>query len=111
MTRKEDRQMIKVSVFYPNEEGKKFDMRYYFNKHVPMVQQKLGAACKRVAIEQGLGGAVPGSRATYLVMFHLYFDSVESFQTDFGPHAQAIMGDIPNFTDIQPTIQISEVKI
>jgi len=108
---KEDRQIIKVRVFYPNKEGKKFDMRYYFNKHVPMVQQKLGAACKRVAIEQGLGGAVPGSRATYLVMFHLYFDSVESFQTAFGPHVPAIMGDIPNFTDIQPTIQISEVKI
>jgi uncharacterized protein (TIGR02118 family) len=103
--------MIKVSVFYPNEEGKKFDMTYYFNKHVPMIQQKLGSACKRVAVEQGLGGAEPGSRATYLVMFHLYFDSVEAFQTAFGPHAQTIMGDIPNYTNIQPTIQISEVKI
>jgi len=64
-----------------------------------------------VAVEQGLGGAEPGSRATYIVMFHLYFDSVEAFQTAFGPHAQAIMEDIPNYTDIQPTIQISEVKI
>jgi uncharacterized protein (TIGR02118 family) len=44
-------------------------------------------------------------------MFHLYFDSIEAFQNAFGPHAQAIMGDIPNYTDIQPTIQISEVKI
>ena len=26
------------------------------------------------------------------------------------PHAKEIMGDIPNFTKIQPTIQISEVK-
>jgi uncharacterized protein (TIGR02118 family) len=103
--------VIKVSVFYPNEEGKKFDMGYYFNEHSPMIQQKLGAAFKRVAVEQGLGGAEPGSRATYLVMFHLYFDSVESFQTAFGPHARAIMGDIPNFTDIQPSIQISEVKL
>jgi uncharacterized protein (TIGR02118 family) len=103
--------MIKVSVFYPNEEGKKFNMEYYFNKHVPMLQQKLGAACKRLAVEQGLAGAVPGSRPTYLIMFHLYFDSVEAFQTAFGPHAQAIMGDIPNYTDLQPTIQISEVKI
>jgi len=33
--------MIKVSVFYPNTEGKKFDMAYYCNKHIPMVQQKL----------------------------------------------------------------------
>jgi len=103
--------MIKFSAFYPNEEGKKFDMTYYFNKHIPMIQQKLGSACKRVAVEQGLGGAEPGSRATYLIMFHLYFDSVEAFQTAIGPHVQTIMGDIPNYTDIQPTIQISEVKI
>jgi uncharacterized protein (TIGR02118 family) len=103
--------MIKVSVLYPNEEGKKFDTGYYFNKHIPMLQQKLGAACKRLAVEQGLAGAEPGSRPAYLIMFHIHFDSVEAFQTAFGPHAQAIMGDIPNYTNIQPTIQISEVKI
>ena len=44
-------------------------------------------------------------------MGHLYFDSVESFQAAFGPHAQAIIADVPNFTDIQSTIQLSEVKI
>ena len=103
--------MIKVSVFYPNEEGKKFDMEYYLNKHMPMVQQKLGDALKNGAVEQGLGGAEPGSRATYIVMSHLYFDSVEAFQNAFGPQSESIMGDIPNYTDIQPTIQISEVKL
>lgn len=103
--------MIKVSVFYPNEEGKKFDMEYYLNKHGALLQQKLGAALKGVAVEQGLGGAAPGSPATYIAMGHLYFDSVEAFQTAFGPHAESIMGDIPNFTDIQPTVQISEVKL
>jgi uncharacterized protein (TIGR02118 family) len=74
-----------------------------------MVRTKLGTACKGVAVEQGLGGAAPGSRATYVAMGHLYFDSVEAFQGAFGPHAGAIMGDIPNYTDIMPTIQISEV--
>ena len=76
-----------------------------------MIQQKLGRACKHLAVEQGLSGVEPGSRPTYFMMFHLYFDSIEAFQTAFGPHAQTIMGDIPNYTDIQPTIQISEVKI
>ncbi len=103
--------MIKLSVLYPNEEGKKFDMEYYCNKHMPMVQQKLGTACRRVAVEQGLGGAEPGSRATYIAMGHVYFDSIEAFQTAFGPHAGAFMEDAPNYTDIEPTIQISEVKI
>ncbi len=103
--------MIKVSVFYQNKEGSKFDMDYYCNTHIPMVMEKLGAAGKGVFVEQGLGGAQPGSAATYIAMGHLLFDSVESFQASFGPHAAEIMGDVPNYTDIEPTIQISEVKI
>lgn len=103
--------MIKVSVLYPNEEGKKFDMDYYLKSHIPMVQEKLGAALKGGAVEQGLSGAEPGSPATYVAMGHLLFDSVEAFQSAFGPHAEAIMADVPNYTDIQPTLQISEVKM
>jgi uncharacterized protein (TIGR02118 family) len=103
--------MIKVSVFYPNNEGAKFDIDYYCNKHIPMVRQKLGVACKTAAVEQGIAGATPGSRPAFIALGHLYFDSVEAFQTAFGPHAEAIMADIPNYTDIQPTIQISDVKI
>ncbi len=38
--------MIKVSVFYPNEEGKKFDWEYYLNKHIPMVRQKFGVRAR-----------------------------------------------------------------
>ncbi len=103
--------MIKVSVFYPNEKGKKFDMDYYCNSHIPMVQKKLGAALKGGAVEQGLSGAEPGSPATYVAMGHLLFDSVEAFQRAFGPNAETIMADVPNYTDIQPVLQISEVKI
>ncbi len=40
--------MITVSVFYSNEVGKKFDMSYYCDKHIPMCQEKLG--CTRVAV-------------------------------------------------------------
>jgi uncharacterized protein (TIGR02118 family) len=103
--------MIKVSVFYPNNEGSKFDIDYYCNRHMPMVRQKLGTACKGAAVEQGIAGPTPGSRPAFIAMGHIYFDSVEAFQTAFGPHADAIMADIPNYTDIEPTLQISDVKI
>ena len=103
--------MIKVSVLYPNNEGSKFDMSYYCSSHIPMVQEKLGAMCKGVAVEQGISGTTPGSPPSFIAMGHLYFDSVADFQTAFGPHAGDIMTDIPNYTDIQPTIQINEVKI
>jgi uncharacterized protein (TIGR02118 family) len=44
-------------------------------------------------------------------MAHLVFDSVDAFQSAFAPHADSIMGDIPNYTDIQPLIQVNEVKM
>lgn len=103
--------MIKVSVLYPNSTGGHFDVGYYCNKHMPMCQQKLGAALKGLAVEQGLAGGAPGSPPAYLAMGHLYFDSVETFQQAFAPHAQAIMADIPNYTNVEPLIQISDVKL
>jgi len=103
--------MIKVSVFYPAGANKKFDMGYYCSSHMPMVRQKCGPACKGTAVEQGLAGGTPGAPPTYVAMGHLYFESVDEFQAAFAPHASAIMADIPNYTDIQPIIQISEVKM
>lgn len=102
---------IKVSVLYPNGEGKTFDMDYYCNKHIPMAAGLLGDAVLSATVEHGLGGAEPDSPAPFLAMGNLYFASLESFQNSFGPHAAQIMGDVPNYTNIEPVIQISEVKI
>ncbi len=102
--------MIRVSVLYGNTEGKKFDMGYYVDKHMPMVRQKLGAACKRIDVDQGVGGGKPGDKPPFVCMTHMLFDSGEAFQAAFGPHAKEIVGDIPNFIDIQPAMQVSEVK-
>ena len=103
--------MIKVSVLYPNGTGTKFDMAYYVGKHMPMVQKLLGSSLKGVAVEQGISGRAPGSTAPYTAMGHLLFDSLEKFQTCWAPHAQAIVGDVPNYTNSEPLIQISEVKL
>ncbi len=103
--------MIKVSVLYPNGEGKTFDIDYYCNKHVPMVAGLLGDSVKGATVEKGLGGGAPDSPATYAAMGNLYFSSMEEFGSSFGPNAAEIMADLPNFTNIEPTIQISEVMI
>jgi len=103
--------MITVSVFYPSQEGKAFDMGYYCNSHIPMLANRLGASCKNISVEQGIAGGAPGTSATYAVIAHLSFDSVDAFQSAFAPHAPEIMADIPNYTTIEPVIQISEVKM
>ena len=103
--------MIKVSVLYPNGVGKKFDMEYYCNQHVSLVGGLLGDAVKGATVEKGIGGGEPGSPATYAAMSSLYFNTVEAFQNSFGPNQEKIMADLPNFTNIEPVIQISEVII
>ena len=103
--------MIKLSVFYPNQEGKTFDMDYYCNKHIPMVAELLGDAVKGASVEEGLGGGAPGTPAAFIAMGNLYFDSMESFQNSFGPNAAQIMADVPNYTNIEPVVQLSKAMV
>jgi len=103
--------MIKVSVLYPRSGDAAFDMNYYVTRHMPMVREKLGAACKGMAVEQGLAGGAPGAPPSFVALGHLLFDSVDAFQKAFAPHAKDIMADIPNYTKIEPVIQVSEVKL
>jgi uncharacterized protein (TIGR02118 family) len=102
---------IKVSVLYPSGNGKTFDMDYYCNAHVPIVAGLLGDSVIGASVEKGLGGGAPGSTPPFVAMGNLYFENMESFQNSFGPNAEAIMADLPNFTNIEPLVQISEVMI
>ena len=101
----------KVSVFYPNGDGKTLDIDYYCNTHVPMVGGLLGDALIGATVEKGVAGGEPGAAAAYMLIGNLYFESVEAFQNAFGPNTEKIMADLPNFTNSEPVIQISEVMI
>lgn len=103
--------MIRVSVLYPQGADAKFDMDYFLKNHLNMVKEKLGDSCKKITVETGLSGPAPGTEAAYAVMCHMQFNSVEEFQTAFTPHAETLMGDMPNYSNVQPVIQISEVKL
>ena len=99
--------MIKVSVLYPQRAGAKFDMAYYCDSHMPLVQRVLRPAIKGIAVDKGVAGGTPA----YVAIGHLWFDSVASFEGAFGPNADKILSDIPNYTNIEPIVQISEVMI
>lgn len=64
-----------------------------------------------VSVEQGLGGGIPGTEATYVALCHFLFDSMEDFMAAFTPHAATLQGDMPNYTDIEPVVQFSQVLI
>jgi uncharacterized protein (TIGR02118 family) len=96
--------MIRVSVFYPQSDGAKFDWDYYLASHIPMVREKLGKACKGISVEKGLAGGPPGTPPTFLALCHLSFDSVDAYQAAFAPHAA-------NYSSGQPAVQVSEVAV
>jgi uncharacterized protein (TIGR02118 family) len=103
--------MFEITVLYPVRLGSKFDMAYYCEKHIPMVKRLLGSALREVAVEQGVGGLLPGTRAPYHALAHLRFESREALRASWGPHGEQIGWDVSNYTNTQPIIQFSEVRL
>ena len=103
--------MIKVHILYPNNPGVRFDMPYYTDRHMPMVAARIGAACTGFTVDAGLASGVPGQPAPYVAVGALLVTSVEAFGAAMAQHGAEIMGDVPNYTDAQPVIQISDVKV
>ncbi|MBU0622277.1 MAG: EthD family reductase [Gammaproteobacteria bacterium] len=103
--------MIKISILYPNTG--RFDMDYYLNTHMPrsIALLSAGKGYRSVSVECGLGGAAPGSPPAHVAMCHYLFDTADDFMAAFMPHAAELQGDMPNYTDIAPVIQVSAVAI
>jgi uncharacterized protein (TIGR02118 family) len=103
--------MIRVSVLYPAGAGDTFDLSYYCEKHMALARRLLGAALKGVSVDAGIAGGEIGAPAPYLAIGHLMFESLDAFLAAFLPVAAQLQGDIPNYTNAAPIIQISEMKL
>lgn len=101
--------MIRVSVLYPNQPGARFDADYYLNKHMPRAIERLAPALKGVSVEIGIGGSTPTEPAPFLAVATFTCEAVDAFTTVFMPNAAELQGDIPNYTDVDPVIQIAEI--
>jgi uncharacterized protein (TIGR02118 family) len=102
--------MIKVSVLYPSKPGNRFDVDYYLTVHMPMSARLLGTAVKEISIEIGIAGGGPNEPAPFAAIVGFACDSVDVFMAAFTPVVGQLQGDIPNYTDIEPVIQISEIR-
>ena len=103
--------MIKVAIFYPNEEGKTFDMDYCSKKHMPMAASLFGDSLKAMSIDKGLANGTTELPVQYIAIGYFYFESMSSFQNSMRSSSEQIKADVPNYTNIQPELQISEVLL
>ena len=80
------------------------------NKHVPMVHRLLDPlGLVRSEAETGVSGADPKSPAPFALASHLIFNSAEEVHRALAAHGREIMGDIPNYSQVQPQVQIGEI--
>jgi uncharacterized protein (TIGR02118 family) len=101
--------MFKVSVMYPNEEGSKFNIDYYRTTHMELVKKHLKPfGLIKTDVDKGISGG--GDKpAPYICIGNLYFDSQDGYERGIAEAGPILRGDIPNFTNVTPIRQISEI--
>jgi uncharacterized protein (TIGR02118 family) len=101
-------EMVIVTVLYPKSAESRFDMNYYLEKHIPLVKARCQEwGLEGVSLTRGTG-TLDGTVPPFEVIGHLAFASAQQMQGALAAHGPEIIGDIPNFTNVQPLIQIDE---
>ncbi len=105
--------MIKYNVMYPYKKGTRFDIDYYCNKHMA----KAAGALKphglvKATVDKGIDGGGRGKPPAYHCIAIMYFNSREEMKQAFAKADQKVMAellaDIPNYTDVEPVMMITE---
>jgi uncharacterized protein (TIGR02118 family) len=92
-----------ATVLYPNDDDATFDMKYYLDKHMPLVYDSFAkhGLKKWEVLEYGPG--LDGAKAQYSVAATLIFDSPDQLKAamtsaDAGP----VLDDVKNFSNKPP---------
>jgi uncharacterized protein (TIGR02118 family) len=102
--------MYKVTILYPNGDDKTFDMEYYEKKHMPMVAGYIGDNLKFYEIDRGIAGRTASDKVPFLAIGYFYITDIAQYNKAIAQNRDAIINDFKNYTNIQPVIQVSEIK-
>lgn len=95
-----------LQVLYPSQDGSTFDFEYYLSTHMDLVQEHMGAFIEKTLVTKGIAGGPdvpPPFQAIATIIFKSGDAMAEAMKVS-GP----VMGDVPNFTNIRPTVLIGE---
>ena len=93
--------MIRVSVYYAQGEGVTFDHDYYRDKHIPLAVEAWQPESHE--IDRGVNGP-------HVAAVHFRFPSLDAFQQVMAkPETQQVLADVPNYTNADPVLQVSEI--
>jgi uncharacterized protein (TIGR02118 family) len=96
--------MNRVTILYPKTEGASFDLDYYTTSHMPLLASRLGDNCKGWGVDKVVSG--PFEAIGWALV-----DDMDRFNGAMKEHGAEIMGDVANYTTIQPTLVIGDVVV
>lgn len=101
--------MLRMTVLYPARDGASFDWDYYTSQHAALVDERWGEHAARPAeIAKGVSG-VPKGDPAFVAVASFYFADRDALNAALRAGGMDIPNDVPNFTDIEPVMQIDEV--
>lgn len=101
--------MFIVSAIYGNSPGSRFDEKYYLFRHRPMVEELLQPfGLKGLRILKG-AASLNEQDLPFRIIAEMHFETREGFEQGMAQHGETVLGDAPNYTDIEPILQVSEV--
>jgi uncharacterized protein (TIGR02118 family) len=75
-----------------------------------MMARLLGKNLKFYEIDKGIAGKTPNDEIPFVAIGYFYCYDVAEYNKVIAQNIDAILNDVKKYTNIQPTIQISEIK-
>jgi uncharacterized protein (TIGR02118 family) len=102
--------MFRTLAMFPKTDGGHFDMSYFLDQHLPMVEALLGGTgLVGIEVEEGVDIEPPGPAVAYVVLASLTFDTLEALERAMVTYSAELTKDFPNFTNLRPQIQVNRV--
>lgn len=100
--------MYCVTVSYPATPGKRFDLGYYVETHIPLCDRLFARYGYYGHVLRIAGASKPGADDGYLAELDLFFRSKEELLRALEEQAGAITADVAHFTNIEPRMLFAE---
>lgn len=101
--------MLCITAIYPNDPGSRFDADYYRTSHAETARALL-APHGLTTIRTTIGAAaLDGSPPPFWAVSEMHFTSRAAFDAGIAAEGAALFADIPNYTNVTPILQVSEL--
>jgi uncharacterized protein (TIGR02118 family) len=93
-----------MTILYPAGDGLNFDADYYRSQHLPLIMKLYGKSIGRFELRKA--SAAP---AAFAAAVNIWVSDLDAFNANNEKHGQALIDDVPNFTNSHPVIQYDKV--